>query len=153
MNIDKLECEGGKTMTIKELSKYHYIKLEINQLRDRITELDKTIIGSSKMSLMPRKTGDVSNPTEQLAEKRVKLVSILNKKYEKLYSEEIKIEKFLETIDDVKVRIIIRARFIDGKNWNTIGKELNFERTTPYYHLKKYLKEKEGKDVKVNSIN
>ena len=29
-----------------------------------------------------------------------------------------------------------------------IGKELNFDRTTPYYHLKKYLKSHNKEDIK-----
>ena len=127
-------------MTISELSKYHTIKLEIEQIQANLRELDSTSIGSQKLTGMPQGTGHVGNPIESLVIKKSKLEMILKKKQDKLLDEQLKIENFLGTIEDSNVRVIIRARFIDGKNWHQIGKELNFERTTPYYHLKKYLK-------------
>jgi hypothetical protein len=127
-------------MTIDELSKYYSIKIEVDQIKSNLKELDSTSIGSSKISGMPKGTNEVSNPTENIAIKKLKLEEILKKKQDKLLTEQLKIENFLETIEDSNIRVIIRARFIDGKPWSVIGKELNFERTTPYYHLKKYLK-------------
>lgn len=127
-------------MTIYELSKYQKIKLELKQIKDNLKELDDTSVSSSEITGMPHGQGAVSNPTESLILKKEKLQRLLEKKQDKLLDEQLKIENFLETVDDATVRIIIRSRFIDGKNWHQIGKELNFERTTPYYHLKKYLK-------------
>lgn len=127
-------------MTIKELSKYHNLKIEILQLKERISELEATIINTSKITGMPFSGGKVSNPTERIGLKLVKLKNKLIIKVNNLIDKETEIEDFLESVDDEKVRIIIRKRFFDGKSWNEIGKELHFERTTPYYHLKKYLK-------------
>lgn len=127
-------------MTIKELSKYHNIKIEIKQLEDTVEELETTVIGSSKITGMPTTISGNSSPTERIGIKLAQLKSKIETKKETLIDEAHKIENFLETVEDSTVRIIIRARFIDGKNWHQIGKELNFERTTPYYHLKKYLK-------------
>lgn len=127
-------------MTIDELSKYHVIKLEIEQIKDNLKELDETSIGSPKLTGMPQSVGSVGNPVESVAIKKEKLETILKRKQDKLLDEHLKIENFLETVDDSNVRVIIRARFIDGMSWQEIGKKLNFERTTPYYHLKKYLK-------------
>lgn len=138
-------------MTIKELSKYRDLKVEIPQLQDRITELEQTIVGASKMTGMPSSRGTKSNPTERIALKIVKLRTNLLKKMEELIDRETKIEEFLETVDDAKVRIIIRKRFFEGKSWNDIGRELSFERTTPYYHLKKYLKERGASDEKAKT--
>lgn len=137
-------------MTIDELSKYHVIKVEIEQLKANLKELDDTTIGSPKLSGMPQGSGHVGNPVESLVIKKSKLEMILKKKQDKLLDEQLKIENFLETIEDSNVRVIIRARFIDGKNWHQIGKELNFERTTPYYHLKKYLKGRLREDGEEN---
>lgn len=127
-------------MTIKELSKYHSIKIEIEQLNANLKELDNTSIGSQELTGMPHGTRSTESIVESIVVKKLKLENILEKKKAKLLDEQLKIENFLETVEDCTVRIIIRARFIDGKNWHQIGKELNFERTTPYYHLKKYLK-------------
>lgn len=135
-------------MRLDELSKYYHIKLEIKQLEDNLRELDDTAIGSPILTGMPHSQGSVSNPTESLVLKKDKLLNLLKKKKEKLYDEQIKIEEFLEEVQDSTIRIIIRARFIDCKSWKQIGKELNFDRTTPYYHLKKYLKSHNKEDIK-----
>lgn len=135
-------------MRLDELSKYYHIKLEIKQLEDNLKELDDTAIGSPLLTGMPHSQGNVGNPTESLILKKDKLLNILKKKQEKLYDEQIKIEEFLEEVQDSTIRIIIRARFIDCKSWTQIGKELNFDRTTPYYHLKKYLKSHNKEDIR-----
>lgn len=140
-------------MTIKELSEYRDLKVEILQLQDRITELEQTIISSSKITGMPFGGGTTSNPTERLGLKLAKLKTNLLKQMEELIDKETKIEDFLETVEDTIVRIIIRKRFFDGKSWNDIGHELNFERTTPYYHLKKYLKERGKNNEKTKTSN
>ena len=136
-------------MTIKELSKYHSTKIEIQQLEDNITELETTIIGSSKITGMPiTTTGNASNPTERIGRKLVKLKNKLESKKELLIDELNKIEDFLETVDDSEIRIIIRKRFLEGKSWKIVGKEIIADRSTPYYKLKKYLKDREDTDEK-----
>ena len=87
-------------MTIDELSKYHVIKLEIEQIKANLKELDDTTIGSPKISGMPQGSGHVGNPVESLVIKKSKLEMILKKKQDKLLDEQLKIENFLETIED-----------------------------------------------------
>ena len=57
-------------MTIDELSKYHVIKLEIEQIKANLKELDDTTIGSPKISGMPQGSGHVGNPVESLVIKK-----------------------------------------------------------------------------------
>lgn len=127
-------------VTIKELSKYHNIKIEIEQLNDNLKNLDNTSISSPKLTDIPHGTSSADSPVENLVIKKSKLESILEKKKTKLLDEQLKIENFLKTVEDSTIRIIIRARFIDGENWKQIADKLHFERTTPYNNLKKYLK-------------
>lgn len=127
-------------MTIKELAKYNKIKFEIKQLQEDIKDLENISIGSVPITDMPKGIGDIGSAVEGLIEKKEKLEIKLTKKLQKLVAEHTKIENYLDTIEDNNIRIIIRAKYLDGKSWNQIGKELNFERTTPYYHLKKYLR-------------
>ena len=61
-------------MTIDELSKYHVIKLEIEQIKANLKELDDTTIGSPKISGMPQGSGHVGNPVESLVIKKSKLL-------------------------------------------------------------------------------
>ena len=124
-------------MTIKELSRYHNLKVEIEQLKDSIEELETTIIGSSKITGMPiNASGNNNNPTERIGIKLAKLTTKLENKKDNLIDELTKIEEFLNNVDDGEIRIIIRKRFLEGKTWN---KDIIADRSTPYYKLKKYL--------------
>ena len=124
-------------MTIKELSRYHNLKVEIEQLKDSIEELETTIIGSSKITGMPiNASGNNNNPTERIGIKLAKLTTKLENKKDNLIDELTKIEEFLNNVDDGEIRIIIRKRFLEGKTWNEV---IIADRSTPYYKLKKYL--------------
>ena len=89
-----------------------------------------------------------SNPTERVAIKLTKLKTKLLDKKEKLIDEMIIIEDFLSTVEDNEIRIIIRKRFLDGKTWDVVGKEINSDRSTPYYRLKNYLKGRSNNETK-----
>lgn len=128
-------------MTIKELSKYHDIKIEIKQLEDNIIELERTVIGASKITgISVGSSNSISNHTERIGTKLALLKGKLTSKKEKLLDEANKIEDFLATVDDSDIRIIIRKRFLEGKTWDAVSKEIIADRSTPYYRLKKYLK-------------
>jgi hypothetical protein len=133
-------------MTIIELSKYHLIKIEIEQLDNIIKDFEATLLSSSKMKEVISSSNNNSNPTEKLALKFSQLKDELILKKRKLTDENIKIESFLATVDDAEIRIIIRKRFLEGKTWQVISEELNMDRTTPYYKLNKYLEEVSKKD-------
>lgn len=132
-------------MTIKELSKYYNTKQEIIQIQESITEIESTIISSSKMTGMPISKNGNSNITERIGIKLINLKQSLSSKCEKLIDEYQKIEDYTDTVLDSEVRVIIRKRFLDGKTWNVIGDELSMDRSTPYYKLTKYL-ERENKN-------
>ena len=128
-------------MTIHELSKYHKIKNEMKQLEDSIRELEETVIGSSKITGMPLSISGVnSSPTERIGIKLASLKQKLTDKTEQLLDEAQKIEEYIETVDDVDIRIIISKRFLDCKTWQQVANEIHADRS-PYYRLKKYLKD------------
>lgn len=135
-------------MTIKELSQYHNVKIEIQQIKDNIEEIETTIIGSSKITGMPiTSSSNNSNPTERIGMKLAKLKTTLENKTDKLLDELNKMEDFLNTVDDGEIRIIIRKRFIEGKTWKEVSKDIIADRSTPYYKLKKYLNSMEDAEV------
>lgn len=135
-------------MTIHDLSKYHNLKIEIKQIKDNIEEIETTIIGSSKITGMPMvSSGNNSNPTERIGMKLAKLKTTLENKTDKLLDELNKIEDFLNTVDDGEIRIIIRKRFIEGKTWKEVSKDIIADRSTPYYKLKKYLNSMEDAEL------
>ena len=138
-------------MTIHELSKYYNLKIEIQQIKDNIEEIETTKIGSSKITGMPMmSSGNNINPTERIG---IKLAKSLENKKDKLLDEATKIEEFLNTVEDGEIRIIIRKRFLEGKTWKEVSKDIIADRSTPYYKLKKYLKGRSASDDKNKKSN
>lgn len=132
-------------MTIEKLASYSHLKKEIEQIDSTIYELEKTIIGSSKINDINIASGRISNPTEQLGLKLSKLKEKLNSKKEELLIKLDEIEAFLSTVTDLEVLTIIRIKYINCKSWNDVANELFIDRTTAYKKVKNYL-EKVGVD-------
>lgn len=126
-------------MTINDLEEYRILKIEIKELMEELQEILNCTIGSPALSGMPISKGSTISTVEKTAQKRLKLQTILSEKLDKRLEKQIEIEDFLDTIEDIDVRLIIRYRFIQGLDWQEIGEKMHFERTTPYYKLKKYL--------------
>ena len=104
-------------MTKEELSKYYYLKQEIKQIEDKIEEIDSTFMRASLINCekFERK---LSNPQEKrmiLIEKyEQKLKIAINKSIEEL----IKIEEFINSIEDPENRMIFRYSGIGVNSWN-----------------------------------
>ena len=132
-------------MTIEKLASYSHLKKEIEQIDSTIYEIEKTVIGSSKLSEVSIFSGKISNPTEQIGIKLSKLKDKLNLKKEELLIKLDEIEVFLSTVTDLEVSTIIRIKYINCKSWNEVANELFIDRTTAYKKVKNYL-EKVGVD-------
>lgn len=134
-------------MTIDKLASYSHLKKEIEQIDLTIYELEKTIIGSSKINDINIPSGRISNPTEQLGLKLSKLKEKLISKKEDLLEKFEEIETFLATVTDLEVLTIIRIKYINCKSWNDVANELYIDRTTAYKKVKSYLEK-----VSVNNV-
>ena len=126
---------------MKNLNKLYWIKKEIEQIEERMKEL--TVLSAISFSGMPSGNA-VSSPVERFNEKLDKLKRKLAIKHAESLAEEEKIERYIETIEDVEIRVLARARFIECKSWQQIGDENYMDRTTAYKKLNKYIKEREG---------
>ncbi len=125
-------------MTIKDLSEYSAISKQVFQLTQKIKELEDNPISTPTITGMPS-SNQISNPTESMATKIIKLKDILNNKLLKLLDEEIAVERFISTISDKEIQTMIRMRFLNLCDWKDIGKEFHCDRTTVYYKIKRYL--------------
>jgi hypothetical protein len=104
-------------MSEKELSKYFELKREVNDLEERIK--------------------DIENKDESLT--KVELVSLLTEKRISALEQYLEIERFIETIDDPELRNIMRYRFLDLKAWQEIADLMFMDRSTVSKKVKKYL--------------
>lgn len=127
-------------MTLKELSKYHDLKIELDDLSQRINELELTLVKATKYSDMKvDRTFNNSSPTEDVAFKINKLKETYSNKQIHLLGELQIIENYLETITDSEVRTIMRKRFIDLLTWEQVAEQLHYSNPVPYYKVRKYL--------------
>lgn len=129
-------------MNLRELSRYSKIKNEIRNLEERIETLSNSILSSSTIDGMPLNISYSASKVESLAEKLIYLKEMLERKKLELYQEMIEIEDYLDNVEDNEIRVIIRSKYIDNKTWEEVGREIHCDRSTAYYKLKRYLKER-----------
>ena len=123
-------------MTEKELSKYYWLNKEVKDLENRIKEFGDGL-GAIKYTDSIKGIGC---KTDTIQEKYMQLRDIYLEKRVSALEEYIKIEKFISNIDDPEIRLIMRRRFMDLKNWEEIGQEMFGDRTTAPKKMRRYLK-------------
>ena len=124
---------------MKHLNKLYWINKEIRQIEEQIKEL--TVLSAVSFSGMPS-GNSVSSPVEKFNERLEDLKQKLAIKHAESLEERERIERYIETIEDVEIRVIARARFIECKSWQKIGDENFMDRTTVYRKLDKYIRER-----------
>lgn len=132
-------------MTIKELEQCQKNKTEALQLQDIIKSLENSLSSNSIVITDGNRNSKISI-TEKLAFKLIELNKKLEKKLNLILIEQRKIENYLDTIEVIDIRLIIRKKFIENKTWEEVGRELHEDRTTSYYKLKTYLKKQTEKE-------
>ena len=130
---------------MKNLNKVYWLKQEIAQITDQIKEL--TLYNGTNLSGMPH-THNNASMVERYIIKKDKLVEKLEGKFAELVTEVQRIEEFIESIDDVEIRLIARKRFFENKDWQDIGVEMYMDRTTVSRKMNRYLEriEQDGFD-------
>ena len=125
-------------MTKEELSKYFYIKREIEQINRKIKEIDCTFLSANKINGIKYER-HLSNPQEQRIILIEKYLNELEEKKNEAFIELIKIEKFISSIDDPDVRVIFNYRYVELKSWNEISKLVYMSERTVFYKHNIYL--------------
>ena len=104
-------------MSEKELSKYFELKREVKDLEERIENVGKL--------------------DESLT--KVELVSLLTEKRITALEQYLEIERFIEQVEDVELRNIMRYRFLDLYTWDMIADLMYMDRSTVSKKVKRYL--------------
>lgn len=124
-------------MTEKELSKYYNLKREVQDLEDRIKEF------GSGVKSVPIKEVSVSSShsTKSIQETKVELVSRYTEKRIEALEQYLAIERYIEDVEDVEIRNIMRYRYLDLMKWEEIAEKVFQDRTTISKKVRRYLKE------------
>ena len=124
-------------MSEKELSRYYNLKREVLDLEERIAEF-----GSGVKSVPIKEVAVTSShSTKSIQETKVELVSRLTEKRIEALEEYLAIERYIEEVEDVEIRNIMRYRFLDLMKWEDIAEKLYQDRTTISKKLRRFLKE------------
>ncbi len=118
-------------MTKEELSKYYYLKKEIKQIEERIKEIDDTFLSANRINGM-RYEKRLSNPQEQRMILIEKYDKRLEEKKDEALKELMKIENFIDSINDPEIRMIFRYRYIELMEWNKIVMLVHMSERTVY---------------------
>ena len=118
-------------MTKEELSSYYNLKKEIKQIEERIKEIDDTFLSANRINGM-RYEKRLSNPQEQRMILIEKYDKRLEEKKDEALKELMKIENFIDSINDPEIRMIFRYRYIELMEWNKIAMLVNMSERTVY---------------------
>lgn len=120
-------------MTLEEASQIYYINKEIKKIQLDIEKLESSRTFSRAITYSDMPKGNIRDTTEYIddyLDERQQLQDMLRYSLQRLQKERLKMEKFLNTINDAEIRLIIRLRCVNGMNWREIGEEMGAHRTS-----------------------
>lgn len=134
-------------MTEKELSKYFWLKKEVKNIENQLEEFGDGV-GAVKYEEKIGSSGLFSS----IQEKRAILIEkLINARLDAL-EEYIKIESYIDTIEDNEIKMIMRLRFQQLKSWDEIGIEMDKDRTAVAKKLRRFLKSLENSPNSHNKV-
>lgn len=106
------------------LEQYRSLRQEASELKDRIQEVYSNALfpKSVQISDMPRASGYSNDGMIRIFEKIEELTELYKKKQQELLEMCVQIEKEIDALPSSLERRIIRARYLDGKEWSEIGR-------------------------------
>ncbi len=129
-------------MTVEEISNIYYINKEIEHIQRELYDLKtKNFYKSNVLTGMPKGNSE-RDIFSDYAEDIKTLEDMLHYSLKKLQTERKKIEKFLSSIEDVELRLIIRLRAVNNMNWEEIGAQLKMDRTTASKKFYKFFRKR-----------
>lgn len=126
-------------MTHKELSQLYWLNKRIDNLENELLELETKACGcTSNITGMPH-GGGVFDKIGSYAVKIVELKSLINLKLQECLIERNRIERYINTIKENDMALMIRLRYINGMSYQQIGDEMGYDRTSVAKKIKKYV--------------
>lgn len=110
-----------------ELKRYLPLKKEAEELRLQAEELEEDIKNLKAVVVDGMPKGGVVN--DSIGNMVAKVEELRNKyldKYDMALCELYKIERFIDSLDDITERRLIRKRYIQGMRWEDICVDMNY---------------------------
>lgn len=112
-------------MTLKELSQVYYLNIEIKRNEEEIENLrnkaEKITASALGFSFSKNEQSKIERNVIEIADKQAETDCYIKR----LQAEKKRILEYINAIDDSRLRLIFRMRFIDCKPWNEVAAALN----------------------------
>lgn len=114
-------------MTKKELSQLYYLKKEIKEQQKRLEELETlATVCTAKITGMPHGTG-INDKIGKYAVQIADLKGLLDLNLKKCFYEFNRINRFIESVEDSEMRIILTLRYMQNLSWRRVAKTMNYQ--------------------------
>lgn len=111
-------------MTKKELSQLYYLKKEIKAQQKRIKELEAVATScASNINGLPSGEG-ISDKIGNYASQIADLKSLLDLNLKKCFYELNRLNRYIQSVEDSQMRMILTLRYVRGLTWQKIAFEI-----------------------------
>lgn len=111
-------------MTKKELSQLYYLKKEIKEQQRRLSELEALATScTAKITGLPNGNG-VSDKIANYATEIADLKNLLDLNLKKCFYELNRLDRFISSVKDSEMRIILTLRYSQGLSWQQIAQNM-----------------------------
>jgi prefoldin subunit 5 len=108
-------------MTKQELSQLYYLNREIEELKHRIAELEWAATSTnSTITGMPHVSGATDKIGKYAAE-IADLKELLELNLKKCFYELNRLNRYIESVEDAQMRLILSLRYVNGLSWQQIA--------------------------------
>lgn len=108
-------------MTKKELSQIYYLNREIEEQQRRLTELEDLATScTAHITGMPRGT-NWNDKIGRYAAEIADLKGLLDLNLKKCFYELNRLNRYVESVTDSQMRMILSLRYVNGLNWEQVA--------------------------------
>ena len=128
-------------MTKKELSQLYYLNREIEEQHRRLSELEAAATScGAKITGMP-KSHCISDKLAEYAVEIADSKALLDLNLKKCFYELNRLNRYINSLDDSEMRLILSLRYINGMGWKQIAFSIgSYDESVPRKKHNKFIK-------------
>ena len=108
-------------MTKKELSQLYYLNCEIEEQQRRLAELESVATSCTANITGLPKTDGIADKIAKYAIEIADLKGLLDLNLKKCFYELNRLNRYIQSVEDSQMRLILSLRYINGLSWRQIA--------------------------------
>ncbi|UZQ49907.1 hypothetical protein [Clostridium kluyveri] len=141
-------------MTKQELSQLYHLNREIEGMQTRLQELETLAVScTGNITGMPKIPG-ISDKVGKYTAEIADLRSLLDISLKKCFHELNRLNRYINSVEDSRMRLILSLRYINGLSWKQVAFSIGeYDEQYPRRKHNKFLKQsKNDEDDELNVI-